>query len=78
MEIKESRMTVEFFEVVGNRVGPLTVGHYWIAKESQLLLRGPFSTEKAAVADFKRIGIQLLKVINKKTMYTLAADLGND
>jgi hypothetical protein len=70
----EGKVTVRFFEVAGkqsSRVGPLTVGHYWIIEENQLLVRGPFSAEKQAVADFSRIGLRLLRLINKDIEYTL-------
>jgi hypothetical protein len=70
----EGIVTVRFFEVAGkrsSRVGPLTVGHYWIIEESQVLVRGPFSAEKEAVADFRRIGLRLLRLINKDIEYTL-------
>jgi hypothetical protein len=76
VEIEEI-VTVQFFEVAGkrnSRVGPLPVGHYWFAQEKQLLVRGPFSTEKEAVADFKRIGLRLLKVIDPKADYTLSGE----
>lgn len=70
----EGTVTVRFFEVAGKRssqVGPLTVGHYWIIEDNQLLVRGPFSAEKEAIADFRRIGLRLLRLMNKDIEYTL-------